>query len=470
MRDERFIPLAAQLSTAGMEMCCIYLALNLTRRFFGLWSPVFILIVLSYLVCFLLQLTLTKRLGVARVSKISASTGVVAVTVVAALALWERLWRMNSWRGEDVSLIVLQAGLAGLCCWLGSAVQRKGRDYPETCGRFQIWLLVLFAVAWIDDKVYPGVAAFFLLAFLSLALTRWEGSTFGPIAVLRPYAWRVLLLGTGAVFLASGLLLVALSPGLVLAIVEGLRTVGVKILGLLEGMGGAERAGRPIHIGPVGCAMKPPKEEWAFPPSPPPSGEPSVQISPMVLWFLLFLLVVGVLCLVFFTVKKLTGRTGPEGAVAGRVEISHLPRGLFAATARLLRRLLQALRHWLARMAGHLVLIRSGPHRSVPVSLRTLYLDLLRWGARQGLPRPSFQTPLEYLKTICLRFPDREKELSFITEAYLQARYSRNPPVDEVLVAAGEAWRVVKAAPAKGPGRGLTQSFIPPRQGGEGHS
>ncbi|MFH1122472.1 MAG: DUF4129 domain-containing protein [Pseudomonadota bacterium] len=446
--------MARQLSAMGMEMCCIYLALNLARRFLGLWYPIFILIFLSYLLSFLFQLTLTKTQGVAKASKISASAGVVMVAIVAALALWERLWRMNSWSGEDVFLIVLQVGLAGLCCWLGSALLRYGSDYREACGRFQIRLLVLFVLASIDDKVYPAAPLFFLLAYLSLALTRWEGSILGAIAVLKPYSWRVLLLGTGGVFLASGLLFVALSPGLVQAIVDGLRTVGAKILGLLEGIDVPDRADRRIDIGPAGCSMKPPKEELAFPAGPPPWGEGAVQISPVFLWFLLFLLVVSVLCLVFFTVKKLRARAASEGAMMGRVEIFQSPKGLFAAATGLLKRLWQALHYWLARILRHVISIKSGPQRGALITLRTLYSDLLKWGAQQGLPRHHFQTPLEYLKTICFNFPDKERELSFITEAYLKARYSRNPPGYEVLEAAGEAWRFVKAASVKRTGRG----------------
>ena len=456
MRGERLIPSAAQLSAMAMDGCCIYLALNLATRPLGLWRPVVALIFFCYLLSFLLPWTLGRRQGVTKAGKVSARAGVIMVAVVAALALWGRLWGTRSWTGEDIFLVVLQAGLAGLCCWLGSGLSRYGRDYQEACDRFQIWLLVLFVLAAIDERVYPAVPVFFLLACLSLALTRWGVSISGTIAVLKPCAWRLVLLGAGGVCLASGLLLGAVSPGFVQAFVNGLGVVGAKILGLLQGID-VHRSGDGIDVLPIGCSMKPPAEETAFPTNPPHWGEATLHTSPVVLWLLLFLLIACVLCLVFFAVKRLMARAAPQSAAAGRVEILQIRQGLFAAALRLLRKLVNKLRDWLARISRNLVSImasiKSGRRGGAPIPLRKLYLGLLKWGARRGMPRSRFQTPLEYLKTLCLAFPDKESELSFMTEAYLQARYSRNSPGEDVVAAAGEAWRSIRAVRAKRPGR-----------------
>jgi hypothetical protein len=60
------------------------------------------------------------------------------------------------------------------------------------------------------------------------------------------------------------------------------------------------------------------------------------------------------------------------------------------------------------------------------------------------MPRSLSQTPLEYLKIVCGRFPQKEKELSLITEVYIRARYGRLPPSREEFEEALMAWTRVK--------------------------
>jgi hypothetical protein len=53
------------------------------------------------------------------------------------------------------------------------------------------------------------------------------------------------------------------------------------------------------------------------------------------------------------------------------------------------------------------------------------YLDWVRWNKKNGLPRQSSQTPLEYAETLNKKWPGLEDDLTAFTQDFITARYSR---------------------------------------------
>jgi hypothetical protein len=79
-------------------------------------------------------------------------------------------------------------------------------------------------------------------------------------------------------------------------------------------------------------------------------------------------------------------------------------------------------------------------------SVRELYRSLLRWAAQRGIPRTLSDTPLEYLRHLCQRFPEGEKELTVLTDAYIQARYGLIQRDGLGLKKARLAWQRIKSS------------------------
>lgn len=74
------------------------------------------------------------------------------------------------------------------------------------------------------------------------------------------------------------------------------------------------------------------------------------------------------------------------------------------------------------------------------------YLSIVRRAAGQGLPRRATQTPSEYAATLGAKVPEAGHDLSALTRAFLEARYSRHEIGAEGVVRARGHWQRVKAA------------------------
>jgi hypothetical protein len=74
------------------------------------------------------------------------------------------------------------------------------------------------------------------------------------------------------------------------------------------------------------------------------------------------------------------------------------------------------------------------------------YLSILRRAERQGFPRQRAQTPYEYDATLAPHLPQAQQEMTLLTEAFVEARYSQH------VIEPGQArrmrveWQRVKAA------------------------
>lgn len=77
------------------------------------------------------------------------------------------------------------------------------------------------------------------------------------------------------------------------------------------------------------------------------------------------------------------------------------------------------------------------------LTVRQIYVNLLRFARSAGYPRSPQQTSMEYLKVLSSALPDLSLELQAITSAYIEARYSHRPPSPLTVHAANEAWQEI---------------------------
>ncbi len=74
------------------------------------------------------------------------------------------------------------------------------------------------------------------------------------------------------------------------------------------------------------------------------------------------------------------------------------------------------------------------------------YLSLARRAAAQGLPRRPAQTPAEYAASLQPRLPEAQQELAALTDAFVEARYSRHDVSTEGSRRARGNWERVRDA------------------------
>jgi uncharacterized membrane protein YidH (DUF202 family) len=118
-----------------------------------------------------------------------------------------------------------------------------------------------------------------------------------------------------------------------------------------------------------------------------------------------------------------------------------------AALARSLRDLLQAGRQRLgdlADLAGRLGLERF----LSAISIRRIYVNLVRLATEQGYPRAAAQTPYEYIDTLHQALPGSEAESALITQAYIDAHYGQLPDTPHELQLIRDAWERVRVRQA----------------------
>ena len=78
--------------------------------------------------------------------------------------------------------------------------------------------------------------------------------------------------------------------------------------------------------------------------------------------------------------------------------------------------------------------------------VRYFYVSAARRAAQAGQPRRPAQTPYEYEASLGEHFPDLEPDLSGLTEAFVEARYGREPVEDEDVARVKPLWQRVTAA------------------------
>jgi hypothetical protein len=74
------------------------------------------------------------------------------------------------------------------------------------------------------------------------------------------------------------------------------------------------------------------------------------------------------------------------------------------------------------------------------------YINLVQRGSQKGIPRKQSQTPYEYSQNLSTAFPEVQDDLQGITEAFIEARYTRHAIDPSRASLAQEFWRRVMEA------------------------
>lgn len=139
----------------------------------------------------------------------------------------------------------------------------------------------------------------------------------------------------------------------------------------------------------------------------------------------------------------------------------------FAGLWKSLRRLLGRSR---ARLARHLPAGIARAAASLPITggafhlprsgsvtpreqVQRYFLNILRRAQRQGLGRKGSQTPREFAAHIGKQVPEAGNEMTALTEAFLEARYSRHAVAEREVERARSSWQRVRTALRRRAGR-----------------
>jgi hypothetical protein len=77
--------------------------------------------------------------------------------------------------------------------------------------------------------------------------------------------------------------------------------------------------------------------------------------------------------------------------------------------------------------------------------VRRIYANVVRLATDAGYPRARSQTPYEYLHVLRRALPERQEEVSAITEAYVAAHYGQVPDSREALDHLRACWQRIRA-------------------------
>ncbi|MGH2541668.1 MAG: DUF4129 domain-containing protein, partial [Ardenticatenaceae bacterium] len=102
---------------------------------------------------------------------------------------------------------------------------------------------------------------------------------------------------------------------------------------------------------------------------------------------------------------------------------------------------------WLRRLAETLSIRMAGvPRREFGIeTVRDLYKNLLLFGEERSLPRPTEDTPYEYLDPLCQQYPQRRADFHLLTEAYVATHYGKRDFSRNEIEHLQDAWRRIAA-------------------------
>jgi hypothetical protein len=178
------------------------------------------------------------------------------------------------------------------------------------------------------------------------------------------------------------------------------------------------------------------------PPLPPPGAEE--QAEPLIFSILKVITTVGIPLAIISLVLLLAWRRlrHPGHEEEGKEDRESL---LSAnAVARNLRAMLQEGLDRLGELAGLMSLLGPGSRFLAAVSIRRIYVNLVRLATEAGYPRAKAQTPYEYLPILHRALPGSKEEVAVITEAYVNSHYGQVPDTREELQRIRDCWDRVR--------------------------
>jgi hypothetical protein len=124
---------------------------------------------------------------------------------------------------------------------------------------------------------------------------------------------------------------------------------------------------------------------------------------------------------------------------------------LFAGMGRKISRITKSGREWTSALNASRRFIAQGgyinPKRLTPrQKIYFYYLALIRRGGEQGIPRQPAQTPWEYARTLDRALPTAEDDIDQLTDAFVEARYSRHAVGNEDANRVKKTWEKIRRA------------------------
>jgi len=417
----------------GMELSYLYILASLLN------GPTYALILILLLYPFALfsKLVLPRS---AFPHRLRFTLEVSLVTLVIVLVTGERLVSSLAMGQVDVLGIILRMGLCGLAWFMGHTVPHERVNYSTIAFRLQMGILAVLVFAQIIGSA-PPVFLFFLLAPLALFLARWASSFSRGAGALRSPNPRHLLLAGASVMVPGTALILLFSPGMARAIVNWLGSISTKLDDWLMAQHEAA-ATLPGEFKFDFSCSRPPAIDGTSPPTSTPDLPPgdATGISPVVNWVIVLVIFLAIVALIIFTLRKRKARRRAQPLEPVRFQIRMISLNMLRSLISRFPNLLKKLWLWLTLLFKRWKK-RPKPSEEALISIRALYRSLLRWAARQGVPRLPSQTPLEHLVLLEQGFPQQQDDLRQITDAYLLARYSRKILAQEHFDKARDAWR-----------------------------
>lgn len=232
--------------------------------------------------------------------------------------------------------------------------------------------------------------------------------------------------------------------GLIAQFAVAIVTLVPYLLGLLVSLlfPGVEQPARP----PASLALTPPSETMA-----PSASPPWLDVLVSALFWTLILAIVGYAFLRFFR-DRLGLLDSHDGTEANwRVRLLAWLQRLWTSWWNLGQRFQERLaRRWtgadgLPATASTLSRFLSLRGLSPRELIRYYYLSAAKRAAQIGKPRSPGQTPYEYQSSLDAQLPDLEPDLTGLTDAFVQARYSPRPIEDDDAKAVKPLWQRIKA-------------------------
>jgi hypothetical protein len=450
-----------RIVTAGMEACWVYTALLLIQKKTGLHAFVPGLVLLFHPLSWLLHNTLFLRPRPWFKRAAASAIGWLIASFLLGWCIFSSTLNTvdQSFLGQFAAGMVRFSPLpnqeqlflvsGALLWWLGRRLAGLPQSFSTLVSEFQFGMTLLLILFFMDSQWglnLPGLIfvclAFFALSFVGISLAHGDegkGWLHGP---QRRQWLTILLLAICAAF-ALGLFMSAMIkpeilklllaiPKLIWHVIsEILRIIIDFLVGLFP----------PSDYG----ALSPPAGPAAIPADPPswvqifrlPEWVRQVgQVMVVSLWLFLFLAALWSLSsqILHWLLHKLDHQEGASYepmSGAFREDLLHLLRVVLNLFSRLFT--------YFRRKS------KRGPAISPEAtSVRRIYRQLLDRAASAGFPRHASQTPGEYLHTLIQWRPEAHGELSFITEAYVLARYGPSFPAKEALESMAQAWDRLK--------------------------
>ena len=159
--------------------------------------------------------------------------------------------------------------------------------------------------------------------------------------------------------------------------------------------------------------------------------------------------VVVILLVVLFTWSRVRRGRRQEGDESRESLLSA------GTVARSLQAMLQAGLDRLGELADLVDRFGLGSRFLSAISIRRIYANLVRLATEAGYPRPSSQTPYEYLEALHQALPGtlQRADVALITEAYVNAHYGQVPDSREDLQRIRDCWERVRAREEERRGR-----------------